>query len=363
MRLALIAPLVTAIREPQLGGSQALVADLAQGLTRRGHEVDVFAASGSAVAGVRVVDTGVDPAELAALLYRADRPAAVASVKQEQAFARAFDLVERGRYDVVHNHAFDPPAVRCAMRLRVPVVHTLHLPPESSMAAAINQALHSDHPPTIAAVSEHAAAAWRRVTTVDCVLRDGVPVDRIAWSDQGGGGLLFAGRFSPEKGAADAIAIARRAAVPITLYGDPYDPEYAKRYVEPHRGERGVTIQGAIPRAELWQRMAASRAVVCPSKWDEPFGLVAAEAQAAGTPVIAYNRGDLSEIVTDRKTGFVVPADNIDAAAAVVDRLTEINRVECRRNAEAQLNLDDTISAHERLYEQLASPANLRRDA
>lgn len=363
MRIALVAPLVTAIHEPQLGGSQALVVDLAQGLTSRGHEVDVFAASGSAIAGVRVVDTGVDAGELAALLYRADRPAAVASEKEELAFARAFDLVGRGQYDVVHNHAFDPPAVRCATSIAMPVIHTLHLPPEASMAAAINQALHSAHQPTIAVVSEHAAAAWRLVTTVDCVLRDGVPVDRIAWSDEGGGELLFAGRFSPEKGAADAIAIARRAGVPITLYGEPYDPDYARRYVEPHRGQRGVTIQGAIPRAEIWQRMAASLAVVCPSKWDEPFGLVAAEAQAAGTPVIAYDRGDLSELVIDRKTGFVVPADNIDAAAAAVDRLSEINRVDCRRHAEAQLNLDDTITAHERLYEKLASAANLRRDA
>jgi UDP-glucose:tetrahydrobiopterin glucosyltransferase len=186
------------------------------------------------------------------------------------------------------------------------------------------------------------------------VIRNGVPVARIQWSPEGGNALLFAGRLSSEKGVADAIAIARRAGVPIALYGDPYDPDYAQR-IESDRGEAGVTIHGAIPRTELWQRMAAAQAVLCPSKWEEPFGLVAAEAQAAGTPVIAYDRGAFSEIVIDHKTGFVVPPDDVAAAAAAVGQIAAIKRADCRRHAEAQLNLEDTISAHERLYEELAS--------
>ena len=355
MRIALVAPLVTAIREPQLGGSQALVADLAQGLVQRGHQIEVFAANGSAIDGVTVVNTGVDAAQLTGLLYRPDRPAAVASQAQEAAFARAFELVRQRQYDVVHNHAFDPPAVRCAGAVPWPVIHTLHLPPEAAMAAALNDALASSHSPTIVAVSESSAVSWRRVTRVDRVLRDGVPVDRIPWSAKGGDLLLFAGRFSPEKGAADAIAIARRAGVPIAVYGDPYDPVYARDHVESHRGELGVTIHAAITRDQLWERMAASRAVLCPSKWDEPFGMVAAEAQAAGTPVIAYDRGALPEVVIDKKTGFVVSPDNVDGAAMAVARLGEIQRVDCRRHAQAQLSLEDTVKAHERLYDELAS--------
>src|SRR5439155_1763614 len=128
MRIAIVAPLVTAIREPQLGGSQALVADLAMGLQTRGHEVHVYAASG-------------------------------------------------------------------------------------------------------AAVSTAAAKAWRALAPVDAILPDGVPVERIPWSASGGDGVIFAGRFSPEKGPEDAIAIAREAGVHIDLYGEPYDPEYARNHV------------------------------------------------------------------------------------------------------------------------------------
>src|ERR1700761_5314578 len=141
MKIAIMAPLVTAIREPQLGGSQAFVADLARGLAGRGHDVDVYAASGSRIDGVELIDTGGDPGALAGTLYRAlgpndaaseggDPPGAAAAAAAEAAFAAAFAAVGSSRYDVVHNHAFDAPAIRLGTGLRAPVVHTLHLPPD-----------------------------------------------------------------------------------------------------------------------------------------------------------------------------------------------------------------------------------------
>ena len=110
MKIAIMAPLVTAIREPQLGGSQAFVADLARGLAGRGHEVHVYAASGSRIEGVEVIDTGVDPRALAGTLYRAFGSADSSARRAEAAFATAFAAVRSSRYDVIHNHAFDAPA-------------------------------------------------------------------------------------------------------------------------------------------------------------------------------------------------------------------------------------------------------------
>lgn len=119
MRLALVAPLVTVIAEPQRGGSQAFVADLARGLAMRGHDVHVYAASGSEIPGARVIDTGVDHAPLADTLYRAGDVAgaggpahdAAASAAAESAFARVYAGVREVGYDILHNHAFDAPAV------------------------------------------------------------------------------------------------------------------------------------------------------------------------------------------------------------------------------------------------------------
>jgi UDP-glucose:tetrahydrobiopterin glucosyltransferase len=353
MRIAVIAPLVTPIREPQLGGSQALVADLARGLGDRGHEVEVYAAAGSVIPGVTVVDTGVHAEALSTLLYRADRSSAAESFAGDAAFRTVFDAVNQVPYDVVHNHAFDPPAVRFACTLEMPVIHTLHLPPDASMASALEQASRSANPPTIATVSKSAAAGWRRLTRVDVVLPNGVPVDLIPWSETGGRHLLFAGRFSPEKGAAHAIAIAREARVPIDLYGDPYDAEYARDEIDRHRGEAHITIHGGVPRTAIWTLMAGACAVLCPARWDEPFGMAAAEAQAAGTPVIAYDRGALAEVVRDGETGFLVPPDDVVGAAERVGHAAMIKRAACRRHAEANLNLEAAISAHEGLYDQV----------
>src|ERR1051325_9649378 len=121
MRVAIVAPLVSAIREPQRGGSQAFLSDLARGLVARGHEVDLYCASGSDVPGVRVVDTGVDPLALGATLYSpsADRTADGLAAA-EAAFAGVYAAVREVPYDVVHNHAFDAPAITLARRLPAP---------------------------------------------------------------------------------------------------------------------------------------------------------------------------------------------------------------------------------------------------
>lgn len=354
MNIAIVAPLVTAIREPQMGGSQSFVADLAAGLTRRDHRVHVYAATGSAVPGVEVVDTGIDPATLRDSLYRADSPRQSSGRLVEEAFARVYAMVGGGLYDLVHNHAFDVPAITCAGALEAPVVHTLHLPSESSVAAALQAARLFARPPVVAAVSASQAGAWRALTHIDAVLPNGVPTLRIPWSKAAGSGAVFAGRFSPEKGAAEALDIAKAASVHLDLYGDAYDLSYAEERIYPRRGEQGVAVHSGVVRTVLWEIMARASVVLCPAKWEEPFGLVAAEAQAAGTPVVAFKRGGLGEVIVDGLTGLLVPPDDIPAAAEAVEKAASLSRAACRRHAEIHLDLEASLDRHEALYRQVA---------
>ena len=367
MKIAIMAPLVTAIREPQRGGSQAFVSDLARGLTGRGHDVHVYAASGSEIPGVEVIDTGVDPRSLASTLYRAFGPSGPAGsagtqrpepATAEAAFARAYASVRETRYDVIHNHAFDAPAVRLATALQAPVVHTLHLPPDGAVAAALRHAARSGQAPAVAAVSVFQASAWRRIVRVDAVLPPYVPTHVIPWSRAAGDGAVFAGRLSPEKGAAEAIDIARAAGVPIDVYGDVYDAEYSRDQIGSRRAWPGVAVHEAVPRTSLWAVMARAAVVLFPARWDEPFGMAAAEAQACGTPVVAFRRGALSEVIVDGVTGFLVPTDDIAAAADAVGRTAGISRSACREHAEGHLDLARSLDAHERLYRQVISPGS-----
>ena len=354
MKIAIVAPLVTAISEPQRGGSQAFVSDLARGLARRGHGVHVYAASGSDIPGVEVIDTGIDPESLAATLYRASAPDVPDLAPAEAAFGSVFARVRRTRYDVVHNHAFDAPAITLAAGLGTPVVHTLHLPPDRAVATALRYAEKCGKPPVVAAVSASQARDWRRAARVDAVLPPLVPTASIGWSRSAGQGALFGGRLSPEKGAAEAIDIARAAGIPIDVYGDPYDADYAREQIGPRRALPGVTVHQGVPRASLWAAMARAAVVLYPVRWDEPFGMAAAEAQACGTPVVAFRRGALGEVIAGGRTGFLVPPGDTRAAADAVIRAADISRPACRDHAEAHLDLERSLDEHERLYRRVA---------
>ena len=319
-------------------------------MVARGHDVDVFAASGSEIEGVRVVDVGVDASALHEFLYRAGSSPPVDQAPFIAAYARVFEAIAGGSYDVIHNHAFDAPAIRGAIVVAAPVVHTLYLPPEESIVQALREASGDLHRPVVATVSLAQADAWRVFVDIDAVLPVGVSTARIPWSAAQGVGAVFAGRFSSEKGPADAIAIAQRAGMSIDLYGDAYDDEYAEREVYAAGGRDGVGVHHAIPRASLWRVIAGAAAVLCPANWDEPFGLVAAEAQACGTPVVAFRRGGLQDIVLDGVTGFLVDPGDVGAAAAALRRVGDIDRSACRSHAEAHLDIDSALDAHEHLY-------------
>ena len=358
-----MAPLVSAIREPQGGGSQAFVSDLARGLARRGHEVHVYAATGSQIPGVTVIDTGVDPASLAATLYRAGGPAGRDPAPAVSAFARAYCAVRENRYDLIHNHAFDAPAISLAAGLDTPVVHTLHLPPDEAIAAALRQATlrqtaRGGQSPAVACVSGFQASSWRAVTRVDAILPPYVPTRSVPWSDAAGDGVVFAGRLSPEKGAAEAIDIARAAGARIDVYGDVYDADYARDQIAPRQHAPGVAVHQGVPRTSMWAVMARAAAVLCPSRWDEPFGMAAADAQACGTPVVAFRRGGLAEIIVDGVTGFLVAPDDIQAAADCVRKTAQISRAACRDHAARHLDLERSLDAHEQLYRRVIRAAS-----
>lgn len=355
MKIAIVAPLVSAIREPQGGGSQAFVSDLACGLAGRGHEVHVYAATGSEIPGVTTIDTGIDPGSLLSTLYRAAGPGPRNQATATHAFARVYSLVRQTRYDLVHNHAFDAPAIRLASSVNVPVVHTLHLPPEPAIAAALRDAARDGRPPAVAGVSAFQARAWSQVAYVDAILPPYVPTRAIRWSARAGDGAIFAGRLSPEKGAAEAIDIARLAGMKIDVYGDAYDPDYAREQIDPRCDLTGVAVHPAVPRAPLWTAMARAAVVLCPAQWDEPLGMAAAEAQACGTPVVAFKRGGLGEMIAHGVSGFLVAPDDRQGAADSIARVSRISRTACRRHAERYLDLERSLDLHEQLYRRVVS--------
>jgi glycosyltransferase involved in cell wall biosynthesis len=163
-------------------------------------------------------------------------------------------------------------------------------------------------------------------------IHHGLPKQIHRFGDEPGNYLAFLGRVSPEKRLDRAIEISRRAGVPLKIAAKIYPEEqaYFSDTIKPLLAESGSLVEfvgeiGGPARDEL---LRGARALLFPIDWEEPFGLVMIEAMACGTPVIAWPRGSVSEIIDDGVTGFIV--DDIDAAVAAVGRIGEIDRARCR---------------------------------
>ena len=341
-------------REP-LGGAQVLLADLAGGLAARGHHVTLAAARGSHVRGVAIADLGVDGADLRPAGFGADAPPRADADGQRRAFAavRAWLDAHAGEIDVVHAHAYDAQAFDLLGGGRWRVVHTLHLPPlDPEVVAAARRAEGA----SFVTVSRANAAAWEAMgVVVRTVILNGVDLAAIPFARDRGRYLLHAGRISPEKGVETAVAVAERLGRDLLLVGGIYDETYYAEVVLPRVrrvpdwriGDRvkGTVYIGRRPREDVYALMGGAAVTLMPVRWDEPFGLVALESLAAGTPVVAYRRGGLSEII-DQTCGALVERDDRDAFGREVLRAMDIDRAACRRHAE-RFPLERMLDAYE----------------
>jgi UDP-glucose:tetrahydrobiopterin glucosyltransferase len=365
MRIALVAPLVFPIGPPFAGGAQVVVYDLARGLTERGHDVTLFATRGSDVPGVKLVEVEVDYRALQPAVFLADNPANVGTLSDAfflsaDAFRRVFLEIAAAqpRFDVVHAHAFDYPAYTLASFSNTPAIHTLHLPAVSgeinrSLAALQRDATAYYHAarPQLVTVSQACAETWQEAgVSIDRVIYNGV-ASNIAYNPtpDPDGHLLFVGRIAPEKGAATAIHTARALGRRLLMLGAIYDQGYYEREVAPLLGA-GIEHRGSVSREEVYVEMGKAAALLFPIAWEEPFGLVAIEALMAGTPVVAYARGALLELIENEHTGYLVtPYDEAAFIQAAGDALT-LDRATCRAEAERRFSLAAMLTAHERMY-------------
>lgn len=352
MKVALVAHDRYPIAAPFAGGLESFTWHLANGLRERGMDVVLFAGPGSDPA-LEAEELQVRQVELSSQA-RAD--VAMPPEHQVQETFAYLQLVmalrDRTDIDVVHNNALHYLPVALAPVLAQPVITTLHTPPTPWLepALALTPGVRT------VAVSKAVAAMWRPQRD-SLVIHNGVDTD--LWTEgPGGEALVWTGRLVPEKAPHVAAMIARAAGWPLRIAGPASDPIYVEAMLKPLLGD-GIEWVGHLALPELHALVSTSAAALVTPAWDEPYGLVAAEAMASGTPVLALARGGLPEFVHG-PGGACVPVesslgDTVAAAAAALPDVLALDRAEVRRHAMETCSLDVMIDRYVRLYEELTS--------
>jgi glycosyltransferase involved in cell wall biosynthesis len=338
MRIAQVAPLYESVPPRLYGGTERVVSYLTEELVRQGHQVTLFASGDSRTSAELVpvsrqalrLDPGcVDPYAHHALLL-------------EAVAARASE------FDVIHYH-IDYHHFPLSRRSAVPQLTTLHGRLDIPDLAHVFREF-SEMPVVSISDSQRAPLAWLNWQST---VYHGLPLDLYRFREQAGQYLAFIGRISPEKRVDRAIDIARQLGIPLKIAAkvDRVDVEYFTACIEPLLADPLVEYIGEISDHEKDEFLGNAYALLFPIDWPEPFGLVMIEALACGTPVVAYKRGSVPEVIEHGVTGFIVSTQ--EEAVASAAQIGMLDRSQCRRVFETRFSAPRMASSYQSTYERL----------
>jgi glycosyltransferase involved in cell wall biosynthesis len=357
MRIGIIAHLKHPIAEPFAGGLEMHTHLLARSLRKRGHSVTVFASSRSDPAiGVQAICT-----ETAIKAVGTAEATDIPFFQEHHAYLSLMNDLRHRTFDIIHNNSLHYLPVAMADSLPMPMVTTLHTPPFCWLESGLRLCTARNN--AVVAVSQSVATLWSHVTSTEAVILNGIDLERFAFRSQAGadGYLVWYGRIVPEKGLHLAIEAARRIGLPLRIAGPILDEEYYRSMIAPVMGPDVVHI-GHLAHDALAILVSGARAFLCTPLWDEPYGLVVAEALACGVPVAAFARGAIPEIL-DASCGVLATPDDVASLARAGLAALALDRYDCRKRAEALCDAERMVDRYEALYRRQIGRAEHRGDA
>ncbi len=326
----MLAPIAWSTPPAAYGPWEQVTSHLTEGLVKRGIDVTLFATATSRTAGKLVATTAAGYAE------------------QEGQDAKVLECLHIGHvmgvaneFDIIHNQ-FDFMPLGYTPLIDTPMVTTIHgfssdrIVPvyerynDSTDYVSISDADRNDHLDYIATVY------------------NGVDPDQFTVSERTGEYLLFFGRIHPDKGAEEAIAIAHQAKRPLWIAGLIQDRDYFRDKVQPHIDEENVRYLGNVGPQERDRILGGAFALLHPISFDEPFGLSVAESMMTGTPVIAFNRGSMPELIDHGKTGYLT--DSVEGAVDLVSACGGLNRWEIAETARNRFSVEQMVENYIDVY-------------
>jgi glycosyltransferase involved in cell wall biosynthesis len=345
MKIAQITSVYLSVPPKTHGGTERIVYYLCRHLPRRGHQVELFASG----------DSKVDcPVRSVVPVASLDDPQSTVYLEKEFETRSTFNLYRQAdRFDLIHAHW---PTL-------APYFSTYTKTPTLVTYAYIEKELHEYYRrnfPNCFPVCVSRTQARMLGDESLPVVYNGIEPGDIAFNDKPEDFFIVVGRMTPGKGIAEAIQVARKANVRLLIVGQvtkhlPWSEEYFLREVKPHVDGQRIRHVEAMPYAELVEWMGRARGFLFPLQWDEPFGMVVAEAMAAGTPVLAYPRGAMPELINHGETGFL--ARNEDEMVQAVAAVDKLDRRRCRAWVEKNFSVELMVQGYEKIYAQIARSA------
>lgn len=350
LRIGQIASLYYPIPAKEYGGVEKVIYNLCDGLTKKGHEVILFA-SGDSKTSARlysVVDKGLwslKKQQIEFISYYTYEMAVVARAAKKL------------KIDILHDHV-GPYSLSLYGQTDIPIIHTIHTPIKKEERIWAYKKLNSK----IVSLSDNQRKDAPRLNYVETVY-NGIDVENYPFNPNPKDYFLWVGELSPRKGILEVIKIAKLAKIKLILAGkippagrQSNDYLFFKKYIAKELNKGNIIYAGEKTKDGLKNLYKNAIAFLFPLQWEEPFGLVMVEAMACGTPVIAFRRGAVPEIVENGKTGFIVrPTDksgaiNIEGFIGVIDKIGKIDRRACRSAAEERFSIEKMIDGYEKVY-------------
>ncbi len=337
LRVAVLSPIAWRTPPRHYGPWELFASILAEGLVAFGHDITLFATADSLTAAhLRSTaptgwseDDDIDP-KVAECIHIAD----------------VFERAEE--FDIIHN-GFDFLPLTYSGLVDTPVVTTIHGFSSEQIVPVYER---YDSTTTYVAISD--SDRHPRLHYAETI-HHGIDMDAFAEHPDPGDHLLFFGRIHPDKGTADSIAVARRANRPLTIAGIIQDEQYFADEIAPHIDGESVRFLGPVDATNRAEVLGSAHALLHLIDFDEPFGFSVVEAMACGTPVVAYDRGSMSELIDDGATGFIV--QDADQAVQAIDAVGALDRSAIRASAMERFRAETMVSKYVALYRSvLAGP-------
>ncbi len=338
-----------------------LAFDLVRELRRHGHQVTIFTCSRRS-SPARIINPDLrhfyrqlKASGLSALTFSQKYKATWAFYEQtadHELVARAFREARHGKFDVLHHFMTNGSAMYFCGLVPAPSLFTIHDPLD--LTPQLQQQLNSHRAKNFISISYNQRRANPCLNFVANIY-NGINLQKFHFNKTGGKNLIHFGRLLPKKGVHLALRAAKQSGHKILLVGNAYGQKIPNSYfnqkIAPYLG-REAKYAGYIGDPQKRSRfLGQGKAFLFPCSWEEPFGLAVIEALACGTPVIAFGRGAIPEIMVDGETGFIVK--NVPEMARAIKKIDQIDRAKCRRHVEKHFSIQRMAKDYEKVYQKL----------